>query len=484
MLDRKKTNWIGLWVVALSVVGFALFFLRDALLARYFGVGQDLDTFYFVMLIPNFLVAISVMPYGQAYIPYVQEDLKNKRPLDLGPLIPLSLFSLLTLLPLIFFSNQVVDLMGLSKSSLPRADILMLIIPSLSIFLFSLPTVIGNSLINAIGKSPLSALCQMALPLGTCLTLFVFKLQAVEFKAIHALYALAFGQVCNMALLLFALWYYKIFQHGLSFKKHFPRSLVQNYAHLIISAFMSALIVPMLVYFAGQVSSGAVSALTLGGKATALATGLISILINSVLLPHFSSQFLRNNDKEAMQDLSYYLALGNGPSLFFALILGLFSLPFVHLVFAGGKFSAQDTQLVAEIMKISVLQTPFIVTMGLIQRYYLAKDKSFIVVLSTFVGLVSTFILAYLFKDQRGVIGIMQAATLGSLAAAFICCAFLFLKQELKPSSFLFIIMAWSGLLAFNREIESSAIYALLGSSLLCLVCSYLVKDKNISATT
>ena len=66
---RAGVATAGLLVIVLTLVSSLGFFLRDLLMARQFGFGDELDAFFIAMMIPMFLVTALSIPLGTAITP-------------------------------------------------------------------------------------------------------------------------------------------------------------------------------------------------------------------------------------------------------------------------------------------------------------------------------------------------------------------------------------------------------------------------------
>ncbi|HQS44692.1 MAG TPA: hypothetical protein PLJ70_09765, partial [Methylotenera sp.] len=63
--------------MGLTVLTFVGFFVRDVMMARTFGLGVALDSFFIALILPMFFVAVLCMPLGTAFVP-VYLNLKER----------------------------------------------------------------------------------------------------------------------------------------------------------------------------------------------------------------------------------------------------------------------------------------------------------------------------------------------------------------------------------------------------------------------
>ena len=56
-------------VMVLTFLCFLGFFIRDLMMARTFGLGTQLDSFFIALLIPMFIVTVLYIPVGAVFVP-------------------------------------------------------------------------------------------------------------------------------------------------------------------------------------------------------------------------------------------------------------------------------------------------------------------------------------------------------------------------------------------------------------------------------
>ena len=166
-----RNNTTGIIASSLTIFGFVGFFLRDLMMARWFGIGNDLDLFFVGMMIPMFLVAIFSIPLGSAFIP-VFLNIKENKNLSKDQVFVSHLSFLFTCflgfvcVILFLVSSHLMPLLGwnFSPQKLQNArTILILFLPVL--FLSGL-MLIANSLLNALGKFLLPVFFQLIVPVS------------------------------------------------------------------------------------------------------------------------------------------------------------------------------------------------------------------------------------------------------------------------------------------------------------------------------
>ena len=70
---RKNAINSSFIVLFFSGISFFGFFLRDYLMAKIYGLGYELDMFYFATIIPMFMVTVFCIPFGQSVMPMLKK---------------------------------------------------------------------------------------------------------------------------------------------------------------------------------------------------------------------------------------------------------------------------------------------------------------------------------------------------------------------------------------------------------------------------
>ena len=135
------------------------------------------------------------------------------------------------------------------------------------------------------------------------------------------------------------------------------------HTYVISSLAYAALAALLLVNqaFAGSVSSRDLAAFSYGVKLVLLALAFFTVIVNSVMLPYFSSMTSRSDHAEiwpyARVLLLRAFILASVATLVWAFLAGWI----VDIVYARGEFTVGDAEHVADVQRIFVLQVPFYV---------------------------------------------------------------------------------------------------------------------------
>jgi putative peptidoglycan lipid II flippase len=163
---------------------------------------------------------------------------------------------------------------------------------------------------------------------------------------------------------------------------------------------------------ASWLGSGAVAQLSYGNKITMLVMSIANMALTTVLYPHFATLLAARAHSELVAVFRRYLALLFGAGVIAAAALIAVSHPVIHLLFERGSFTAGDTDVVARVQQLYLLQLPFHLAGLLGVRLVSALGKNRILLVFTVVTGVLNAVANYLFMQRWGVAGIALSTSL------------------------------------------------------------------------
>lgn len=417
---RREALGSGAVVMGLTVLTFVGFFVRDVMMARTFGLGVALDSFFIALILPMFFVAVLCMPLGTAFVPVylnLKERFKPKVATALVSGVSFWTLAGLVIICLILYvaGPLLLTQLGIYGSSLDISQLIPLLEISLLILLFSGVVILGNSVLNANGRAILTSSAQLIVPVAAILALVLF---GHNYGVKVVMYGMVVGQLLNLLVVQFYLRQYNV---SLS-----PRLVLANqteysplllqYFPLVVSAFFVAVAAPVATMLAMSLPNGGVSAFNLGSKVVIFVTGLVSTAMSTVMLPYFSVLVAKNHLISARRELSFFLLLATFISIPVAVAMYVWAEPIVSLMFEGGTFDSQSTMLVTSVMQYAVVQLPFFVCNSLLLKFAIATKHLFAVTVVALVGLVVNIVTSFLLMNHMGVSGIALG---GSIAMLF-----------------------------------------------------------------
>ena len=444
---RKRALSAGILVMALTFLSFFGFFLRDVLMANNFGLGASLDSFFIALLIPMFLVTVLCIPLGNAIVPIYLDARQHGAPQTAREMLPNVTFwttaSLLlacfilyvtgpVLLPFLYIDGtppDLAELTGLSRLALP-------------ILLFSGAVILGNSVLNALGRAVLTSTVQLIVPLVAILALLLFG-DTYGVRAV--MLGMVIGQILNLALVQ---WYLR--PHALSLipqRQQLLRSqvpgLLGQYLPLMISAFFVSAVPPVATLLAMALPAGSVSALNLGTKAVLFITGLVNAAVTMVMLPYFSSLISQKHLMGARRELSFFLLLATFVSIPASAALFVWADEIVALVFSGGSVDTESQAVVVRVMRYALVQLPFFVCNALLLKFAVATKHVVAIVVVALVGLLVNVVASLAFMQHMGVAGIALGGSISVLTSTVLLVLSLLRFGHIKWLDAVFMLLNW-----------------------------------------
>ncbi|TCV84277.1 murein biosynthesis integral membrane protein MurJ [Sulfurirhabdus autotrophica] len=445
-LSRRSITTAGFMVSILTMVSFLGLFVRDVLMARWFGLGNELDIFFIAMMLPMFFVNVLCVPFGAAVIPFFME-LKEKMSVALADTVAelsfaVNAFLALLCLGIYLLMPILLPLMGWSFEQEKINHVSRIMLFALPILFFSGMTILGNSLLNASGKLSQPALLQLVVPVLAVIVLILFGHQ---FGVIVVAAGMLFGQIINLGLVIISLR-----GQGITFYPRWPKHLKSVYAVLpqftvlVASAlFINAAILIDNV-MASSLDTGSVAALNLGNKVVLFVTGVIGTGLTTVMLPYFSGFMAQRRLSEMRHELSFFLFLINLFAIPVALGLYLMSDNIVHFAFEGGAFGREEASLVSRVVKFGVIQLPFFACNVLLLKFAVASRHNALIIVTSLSGLCLNVILNLAFMPHFGVSGIALATTLSMMVTTGLLLIMIYKLKHLEGLDLVCILLFWA----------------------------------------
>ena len=198
---------------------------------------------------------------------------------------------------------------------------------------------------------------------------------------------------------------------------------------------LAALAVLLLVnqIVAARLSARDLAAFSFGTKLVLLAIAFFTTIVNSVVLPYFSSLVASHGHRETWVRMRQFTLRAFAITTLGTLVWILLSGWIVSIVYARGKFSAADAALVAHVQQAFVLQMPFYVVGIFCWRMLNALGEWKPLLLATLPALILNITIVSKLSSAYHVIGIACSYTLSIVLWALIL--FMALQKKLTSSS-------------------------------------------------
>ena len=176
------------------------------------------------------------------------------------------------------------------------------------------------------------------------------------------------------------------------------------------------------VYFLNQLEGSAISWMNYADRLNQLPLGIIGIALSTAILPTLS-KFVGANDKQgAARIQSNAIELGMLLTLPASVALAVCAIPFITMIFQGGRFDAADAAMTGNVLAVLVAGLPaYVLVKVLVPSFYARSDTrtpvwAALAALAVFIG----FNIAFL--QRFGVEGVAAASAIG----AWLNCAILY----------------------------------------------------------
>ena len=402
---------VGSWTVLVKLAAS----MKEVLTAYQFGTNEALDAFLIAFLVPQFAVNLIGGSLNAALIPsYIQvqeQEGQEAAQRLLSSVMILTTGSLLvTVLLLSLASSTILPRVasGFDQDQLALSQTLFYLL--LSIIVLSGVSTIWGAVLNAHHRFVLAAVVPMVTSIATILALTMLG-------HTWGSYALVLGAVCGALIEAFLLGW-GLGRAGVSIIPRWSgitpavKQVLGQYAPMVAASFLMGGTSVITQAMAASLDSGSVSALAYGSKINNLALGIGAMAVSTAVLPHFSRMVAGKDWHGLRHTLGTYSRLILTVSIPVSLLLIYFSEPLVTLLFQRGAFTRTDTNHVAQIQMMYLLQIPLYVVGLLFVRLLSAMQANHVMLWGNLINLTACGALTYFLRRYWGVAGIALADTL------------------------------------------------------------------------
>ena len=348
----KAAGVVGLATMLSRVFGF----IRDVIVARYFGAGLATDAFFVAFRIPNLLRRLFAEgSLTIAFVPVFTEYLKAKSREDAFELARVAFTLLSAILVVVsiagvLLSPAIVSLMAPGFRAAPDKYALTVLLTRIMFpYIFFIALVaLCMGVLNSLRHFATPALSPVILNL--CMIAAALTLRDLF---VEPIVALAVGVMVG-GLLQLAVQLPVLFRLGVSLRPnfHFGHEGVRRIGALMLPAAFGAAVYQINIFISTLLASflpeGSVSFLYYADRIVELPLGIFGIAIGTAALPSFSDQVARGQYDEMKRTISFSLRL----MLFITIpaMIGIVALqePIISVLFQRGEFEARSSVLTAQ----------------------------------------------------------------------------------------------------------------------------------------
>ena len=419
-LSRKIFGAATTVALLTAMVKFVSVF-KELFIAWRFGTGDDLEAFLIALLVPAFIINVIANSFNSALVPtYIQvreqEGIKAAQKLFSGATIWSAGILVLTIAIVLSTAPLYLPLIASGFSSQKLSLTFSLLCITAPIILLSGIASTWAAVLNAGERFALAAVVPVTTHVVGIGFLLVFPSWGI--------YALAGSLLCGAGIEMVVIGA-ALNRQGISLRPRwygfdtYLKQVAGQYIPMIVAAFIicSAGVVDQSM--AAILLPGSVASLNYGNRLIASPISLMSIALSTVLVPYFS-KMVANKDwsnlhRTLRQSIGVILIVTVPMTIFFI----IFSEPIVHILFERGKFTTQDTHLVAEIQSLYALQIPFYTINILAIRLITSMQLNHLLIWFFGCSLLINIGLDYLFMQWIGIKGIALSTSCVYLFSSF-----------------------------------------------------------------
>ncbi len=376
----KSTALVGLFTFASRISGF----VRDQVMAIFFGVSVWTDAFFVVFRIPNFMRRLFAEgSFSMAFVPVLNEIKATQSKELLKEFIDRVAGTLISIVLIVWmlmelFAPQVLWLTAPSWTT-SQPEVFDKSITWLRYTLFYFPFIVlvafAGGILNSHKKFALPAATPILLNISLVLSV-LFLRDNFELPEKSLAIGVLIAGVVQLLVQVPALLKLGLFPR---FKFGFRDEKVKKVMKLMVPTLFGSSIAQINVLLdtiiATWLVAGSVSYLYFSERLLEFPLGVFAIAISTVILPTLSRQFAKQDKEDFVKTMRWALNLGFLIAVPSAVGLAVLAQQVIVALFQYGEFTSHSTQMVSVSLMAYMLALPaFILNKILLPAYYSRKD--------------------------------------------------------------------------------------------------------------
>jgi putative peptidoglycan lipid II flippase len=435
LLTSTKQTLLTICLTSGLLIGF---FIRDILLARKLGVGEELDSFQFASFFPLLITSMLAVPLGPTLLNFfiiLKQDSSKKIVSSWLSAVSACFLTLFIFLGILSFILTI----GLSKYSEDKINIIYLVPWFAAVVVFSTSVVISNAVLYANNSSVKANVAALVVPIVSILLIQLFGSQ---FGAIVAAIGLFIGQLINLWIVAKEcnLLGYSIYP---KFGETYWRKWLPQYLPFIASTSMISLTIPIGIFFASQLPLGSIGVFSLGAKISQSFNIMISLTLSSIALPYFSKKFSQDKITEASHSLELALLITTVLAIPLSISIFLLANTFSYLIFFDQDISLSDLNNISSVIRLCSIQLPFFIVFATLIKFRVASKQLISVLTATAIGQTFNILLSFLLVDRYGLNGIAIAMSISMFLASMVLLIWSALDSYISLAGFAQVVISW-----------------------------------------
>lgn len=402
----------GFIVTIIFIISTFIQLASQIIVTRLFGAHVELDIFLAAVAIPTVAVTIIYSTLNDVLLPFMGE-IKIKQEADkesyyISYTTTLTFVSFLIALVLTFFATPIAQFMyaGKGPEFIHQTSL------EMQYLFFGIPIAV---LVSCLGSYYYLHKNFTRFPLAQLLGTVFNLILVVGLYPTFGIWALIIAFVLNLVLQIPFVFPKEIFKGSFRWINVLPFLL--SWLPLMLGAFASRADTLLIRTFAAYLPTGYFVYLNLISKIFSIATSVMTIGIQVMLLPHLVEYIHTQKYDEAVQSVNKAKILSIFISIAVTVTLILFAPFAINLLFVGGKFTAKDAQITNSLLPLFILPA---IGWGISAVFFqplLALKKGVHVGILNVVALVIAWLVATIVNRYAGA---LPAITTGLIVLLFI----------------------------------------------------------------
>jgi putative peptidoglycan lipid II flippase len=340
----------SIFITSLFIINTAIQLVSQIVVTRLFGASVDLEVFLAAVTIPTILVTILYGSINEAFLPFYSkrrhQNEEEAQEYFLSHVIQLSFLSFIITLLLGFVTYPISELLYASRGE----EFVQQVALQMQYLLYGIPVSVIATLF---GTHYYAHKKFIRFPLAQAVGSIANLLLIIALHQGLGIWALVTAFVLNIVLQILLVIPPSLVARSFKMVNMLP--FLMAWIPLFLGAFASRSDALLLRSFSANLPEGFIVYLNLGSKIFSLATGVMTVGIQIILLPHLVEYFHNKEHDKAFTTVARAKIAAVFISIVVTFVLLMFAPFIINLLFIGGKFTAADAKNTITLLPLFVL---------------------------------------------------------------------------------------------------------------------------------
>ncbi len=416
MKTTNKTRQVSV-VMIITVVSKCLGFLRDVVLAKYFGAGSVTDAYFVAQTIPESLFSLVVQAISIGFIPIYTQVLHDKGKEEsnnfVNNILKLSLSLCVALVLIVnFFPNQVVSIFASGFDEETFAFTVRFVRISVFAMFFRITVAVYSAYLNANNQFTAPAFNGVILDVVSIISIIA----AFYTHSVVLVFGIVASSFVQFVALLPSVYKRKPLM-SLSVKNIFNdevKQMVRMFIPVALGVGVNQLNVIADRTMASSIP-GAISSLNYANKVDNVLENIIILSLATVMFPTFAKYIASKNMDSFKSSVVTSLNVVTFTMLPCSVFAIIFSNDIIHILFGRGAFDASAVESSAIAMTFYSVGLLFLSYNAIFTRAFYALKKVKLVSIVSVGTFVTNVTMNFLLKPLMGIGGLALATSISNI---------------------------------------------------------------------